>query len=94
LFYQNIIVLKTTHPITMRKLKLIWDFRGPEALKTAEHHVIHLKEYSERQSNNVYAIDHEVINEVHVIAFMVIDEEDKIYFRDSLKPHRGEWMDS
>ena len=32
----------------MRKLKLIWDFRGPDALKTAEHHEIHLKEYSAR----------------------------------------------
>ena len=29
----------------MRKLKLIWDFRGPASLKTAEHHLIHLKEY-------------------------------------------------
>ena len=29
----------------MRKLKLIWDFRGPYALKTAEHHEIHLKDY-------------------------------------------------
>jgi hypothetical protein len=29
-----------------RKIKLIWDFRGPTAAKTAEHHEIHLKEYS------------------------------------------------
>jgi hypothetical protein len=28
-----------------RKLKLIWDFRGPASAKTAEHHEIHLKEY-------------------------------------------------
>ena len=28
-----------------RKIKLIWDFRGPVAAKTAEHHEIHLKEY-------------------------------------------------
>ena len=28
-----------------RKIKLIWDFRGPASAKTAEHHEIHLKEY-------------------------------------------------
>ena len=28
-----------------RKIKLIWDFRGEVATKTAEHHEIHLKEY-------------------------------------------------
>ena len=29
----------------MRKIKLIWDFRGQAARKTAEHHEIHLKEF-------------------------------------------------
>lgn len=29
-----------------KHIKLIWDFRGPEAQKIAEHHVIHLKEYA------------------------------------------------
>src|SRR5690606_1132164 len=28
-----------------KKLKLIWDFFGPDAKKTAEHHEIHLKEF-------------------------------------------------
>ena len=30
-----------------RQIKLIWDFRGAAAEKTAEHHVIHLKQYIE-----------------------------------------------
>ena len=29
----------------MRKLKLIWDFKGPDSEKTAAHHLIHLDEY-------------------------------------------------
>ena len=29
----------------MEKIKLIWNFRGPDAAKIAEHHEIHLKEY-------------------------------------------------
>ena len=28
-----------------RQIKLIWDFRGEAAAKTAEHHEIHLKEF-------------------------------------------------
>ena len=33
----------------MRKIKLIWDFRGEAAAKTAEHHLIHLNEYLENE---------------------------------------------
>ena len=33
----------------MRKIKLIWDFRGQAAAKTAEHHEIHLKEFLETE---------------------------------------------
>jgi len=29
-----------------RKIKLLWDFRGPDAKATAEHHTIHLKEFA------------------------------------------------
>jgi hypothetical protein len=29
----------------VRKLKLIWDFHGPDANQIAEHHEIHLKQY-------------------------------------------------
>jgi len=32
----------------------------------------------------------EIINEMHAIAFIVVDEKDMITFRDILKPHRGE----
>lgn len=76
----------------MRKLKLIWDFRGPDAFKIAEHHVIHLKEYANKQVANVFKIDHEILHELHTIAYMIINEEDMKIFRDSLKPHRGEWI--
>ena len=77
----------------MRKLKLIWDFKGPVAEKTAQHHEIHLKEYVQTQTKIVDIISHEIINDMHTIVFMVINEEDKNIFRDTLKPHRGEWVD-
>jgi len=32
-----------------RQIKLIWDFRGQAAVKTAEHHEIHLKEFLDKK---------------------------------------------
>ena len=73
-----------------RKIKLIWDFRGEVATKTAEHHDIHLKEYLEKEKIVLEKTGFETINEMHAIAFIVVEEKDMISFRDVLKPHRGE----
>lgn len=73
----------------MRKLKLIWDFRGPDAKKIAEHHEIHLKEYIVNKSISVEKTGVETITDLHTIAFMVIDEIDMKPIRDALKPQRG-----
>lgn len=80
-------------PLSMRKLKLIWDFRGPHADKTAMHHEIHLKEYIKTLTAHVFETAHEVLNELHSMTYIVIKEEDMKLFRDQLKPHRGEWLD-
>ncbi|UGS24235.1 hypothetical protein [Flavobacterium channae] len=74
----------------MRKIKLIWDFRGEAAAKTAEHHDIHLNEYLEKEKITLEKTGFEIINEMHAIAFIVVEERDMIRFRDILKPHRGE----
>lgn len=73
-----------------RKIKLIWDFRGEAAAKTAEHHNIHLKEYLDEEKISLEKTGFEIINEMHAIAFIVVEEKDMITFRDILKPHRGE----
>ncbi|WP_299225938.1 hypothetical protein [uncultured Psychroserpens sp.] len=74
----------------MRKLKLIWDFRGPVALKTAEHHNIHLKEYIAINKLNITITGFSALSDMHAIAFMVVDEKDMKPIRDTLKPHRGQ----
>ncbi|WP_338408972.1 hypothetical protein [uncultured Flavobacterium sp.] len=74
----------------MRKIKLIWDFRGEVAAKTAEHHEIHLKEFIEKEKLVLKITGFEILNEMYAIAFMVVEEIDMIAVRDSLKPHRGE----
>ena len=73
-----------------RKIKLIWDFRGAVAAKTAEHHEIHLKDYilSEKLPLNITGF--QIIDEMYAIAFMVVEEDNMIAVRDALKPHRGE----
>jgi hypothetical protein len=74
----------------MKQIKLIWDFRGPNATKTAEHHEIHLKEFINSEKLTLKITGFEIINEIHAIAFMVVSQENMIQVRDALKPHRGE----
>ncbi|GEP50430.1 hypothetical protein FNO01nite_11020 [Flavobacterium noncentrifugens] len=77
-----------------RKIKLIWDFRGPAALKTAEHHEIHLKEYITIEKIALNITGFQILNDMHAIAFMVVTDENMIGVRDALKPHRGELYDN
>ena len=74
----------------MRKLKLIWNFRGPDAFKIAEHHVLHLKEYIAIQQTDLDITDFEQVSDLHAIAFMVVNETEMKPIRDALKPHRGQ----
>lgn len=74
----------------MRKLKLIWDFRGPDAYKIAEHHEKHLKDYIAIKKLDLKITGLESVNEMHTIAFMVVNEDEMKPIRDALKPHRGQ----
>ncbi|GAB1856287.1 hypothetical protein MHTCC0001_11220 [Flavobacteriaceae bacterium MHTCC 0001] len=73
----------------MRQIKLIWDFRGPDAKNIAKHHSIHLKEYIKIEKLTDCFSGVEDINELHAIAFMIIYEDKMKFFRDALKPHRA-----
>ncbi|WP_298544280.1 hypothetical protein [uncultured Aquimarina sp.] len=73
-----------------RKLKLIWDFRGPAASKTAEHHEIHLKEYIISEKLSINITGYQDINDMHSIAFMIVTDSEMKVTRDALKPHRGQ----
>lgn len=81
---------KKAHLFLMRKIKLIWDFRGPASKKTAEHHLIHLKEYIDINNLDITIIGVENYGDMHNLAFMVVDESEMKPLRDALKPHRGQ----
>jgi hypothetical protein len=73
-----------------RQIKLIWDFRGQTAAKTAEHHEIHLKEFLDKENYTLKITGFEILSEMYAIAYLVVEEADMIVFRDALRPHRGE----
>ncbi|ADX67262.1 hypothetical protein [Weeksella virosa] len=75
-----------------KQLKMIWDFRGPEAEKIAEHHVIHLNEYLAKEKLEGFAnLDKQT--DLHTIAFVVVDESQMMKVRDELRPHRAVWYE-
>lgn len=73
-----------------RKLKLIWDFKGPNGKQTAIHHEIHLKEYASAEALQEQTTGVEHINDMHSLAFLVVIESEMKPVRDALKPHRGQ----
>ncbi len=73
-----------------RKIKLLWDFRGPDAKATAEHHTIHLKEFAVLEQLKYHEIAIKEQNPMLFSAFITVDEKDMKIYRDALKPHRGE----
>lgn len=73
-----------------KQVKLIWDFRGSDALKTAEHHRIHLDEFIVRESLDLKETGIHHISNVYTIAYMMVSQAQMILVRDALRPHRGE----
>lgn len=73
-----------------RKIKLLWDFRGPDAQETAKHHTIHLKEFAAIENLTFHEVAIQEKNPMLFSAFITVDEKDMKTFRDALKPHRGE----
>ena len=76
-----------------RKIKLIWDFRGDDAQRTAEHHKIHLSEFADKENLELKISGIEKINEIHWTAYMLAEEKNVFAIRDLLLPHRAEIVD-
>ena len=72
-----------------KKIKIIWDFYGDKAEKTAQHHEIHLKEFMEKHQLKILNSGVQSAADFHFMAFMTIDEKNVVVVRDALKPHRA-----
>ena len=73
-----------------RKIKLIWDFRGPEAKEIAIHHKRHLIDFIAAEKLSLNITGNTELSSMHSIAYMVVEEAYMPGVRDALKPHRGE----
>ena len=71
------------------KNRLIWDFRGEDALKTAEHQLTHLVEFKIKENISYMDTSSEQISELHSICWIIINESDLDFVKKRLKPHRG-----
>ena len=75
------------------KIKLIWKFSGMDALKIADHHLVHLNEYIKREDIVVMEKGTETINEFSAISFIIIYKSFVDKLRLDLKPHQGFLVD-
>lgn len=73
-----------------RLLKLIWDFKGPDSARTAEHHALHLEEYMRNNKLSPGITGYDTVTPEHHIAYLVVYENEMPTVRDALKPHRGQ----
>lgn len=74
-------------------VKLVWNFSGEGSLKTAEHHLIHLKEYAESEKIEVVEFATQKQSEFTSTAFMIVAKDLVAPLRESLKPHQGFLVD-
>lgn len=72
------------------RIKLIWDFRGPNAEQIAKHHAVHLGEFAKIEKLEKPLHGSEQISEMHHIAYLIVDHEHMNSLRESLKPNRGQ----
>jgi hypothetical protein len=59
------------------------------ALKIADHHLVHLNEYLLKEEIDVIDKGTELINDFSAIAFIIIDNSLVEKLRVALKPHKG-----
>ncbi|MDC7996277.1 hypothetical protein [Altibacter sp. HG106] len=75
----------------MKQVQLIWEFRGPNAAKTAEHHALHLEEFALQEKIAPFLHGTEVVSPHCCRAYLVVPELYTQQLRTQLKPHRGRW---
>ena len=74
-----------------KQVKLIWEFRGPNAELTAKHHILHLKEYMNLEKIMYSKIDYVILDEFKTYAFIIVSEIHMQKIRTDLKPHKGQY---
>ena len=74
----------------MERVKLIWDFRGPNAGPIAQPHCINFREFIQAENLEHSFCEVEKQTDMHHIAYMVVPKEHMLDLRERLKPNRGQ----
>lgn len=72
-----------------KKAQLVWNFNGPDGLKIAEHHLIHLKEYAQMEAIPLLTSGINKISTLSCEAFVVVEMAWVEKLRSELKPNKG-----
>ncbi|MBT8255841.1 MAG: hypothetical protein KJO23_04800 [Bacteroidia bacterium] len=74
----------------MERIKLIWEFRGPNSRQIAAHHVKHLNEFIISEDlRNAFCTTEQLTDRYH-LALMVVEKKHMEDLKERLKPHRGQ----
>ena len=79
--------------LRMEKIKLIWDFRGPDGKNIAYSSRETFKRIFEIENKKLFKSGTESLNELHHIAYVIILKKDLNEIKLILKPNRGEIVD-
>ena len=72
-----------------KKAQLIWNFNGQDGLKTAEHHLVHLKEFAQMEAVSILKSGVNKTSPLSCEAFIVVEMEWVEKLRTQLKPNKG-----
>ena len=76
-----------------KKAQLIWNFNGQDGLKTAEHHLVHLKEFAQMESVPIIKSGVNKITPLSYEAYIIVEMEWVEKLRSKLKPNKGFTVD-
>ena len=71
------------------RVEMIWEFRGPQALPTAEHHKLHLEEFIQKEMIAESFCELNKYSDQLVTVSLVTPMSMMDDLRQRLKPHKG-----
>ncbi len=78
----------------MKKVKLIWDFRGENTFNMATHYNKHLVEFFDAKKINLFKSGVDKMSDYYHITYAIIEEKDVNIVKHPLKPHRALLVDN
>ena len=72
-----------------KKAQLIWNFNGQDGLKTAEHHLVHLKEFAQMEAVPILKSGINKTSPLSCEAYIIVEMKWVEKLRTQLKPNKG-----